>query len=472
VRALVYVVLLAACGCHPSGLDVAVDAGGGAADASPGGDDADASPSGGDDMDSTARCAVALQPPDALCPTGGACPVVVNATLGCSEIGDVSSVAAGAGDRGFVAFARIVDPVHQMLFTIDPAGGSGAENAPPYDNTADVVTDGAGTPSLIGMKALSPDEDGLVWFTRADTQWTVDTIASEPHVTPNGPYSSYGEAVAADGRRYVLYTSDYSPLSLASAAAGETAFSSTVVSDAHFADNALALDGAGVPYALYWIHRPDPRTGRDLMFRAGAAAAQAVYFDPNGNDLGTTLALAVPGAGGAGDWPVVSFNLEDAIHVQVPAGGSYVEQTIPTVTTTGCPDYRGVPHPQCVDGQKCTARGSGALGTHVLARTDDGQVWLAWIRQDVDQDLVIERRCTPGGCTCQPTLTADRSSAQLQLASVPTTGPAALRFSAPLGNAYPRLRASARGQRIYLAIDAGIPTLDGVRYLVLDATKL
>jgi hypothetical protein len=417
-------------------------------------------------------CAVALQPPDALCPAGGACPVVVSATLGCSELGDVSSVAAGAADRGFVAFARIVDSVHQMLFTIDPAGGSGAEDAPPSEYTADVVSDGAGTPSLIGTKALSPDEDGLVWFTRIGPQWTADTIVSEPHVTSNGPYSSYGEAVAADGRRYVLYANDYSALSLASAAPGEATFSSTVVSDAHFADNALALDGAGVPYALYWVHRPDPRTGRDLMFRAGAAAAQPVYFNPNGNDFGTSLALAVPGAGGAGAAPVVSLNLEDGIHLLAPASGAYGDQSFPLVSTTGCPDFHGVLNPSCADGEKCTARGSGATGAHVLARTDDGQVWLAWIRQDVDQDFVIERRCSPPGCTCELKLTADRSTAQLQLASVPATGPAALRFAAPLGNVYPHLSASARGQRLYFAIDAGIPTVDGVRYLVLDTTKL
>jgi len=420
----------------------------------------------------SAGCSAKIATPTTLCATGAgaSCPVLVDATLTCSEgLPFGASVAHGPGDAGYVTLTGRISgislPFHPQLIRIDPAaaGAPTVEMDPFQAVHMRVATDAAGVPYLFG------DEVGgysVAYGARAAAGWVTETIS--PADTTQ--YFISGGAIAADGRAFALFApADNNSLYLGTRAAAG-GWTRDVVSTTHSAlAQALALGPTGQVYVAYQVFSGGQAL---LRLQQGTSAPQLLTSYPSSwgsAKLDVVAPARVP--------PVVSMDVVIAgsqdIHVFTPgAGAAYVDIAVPGAkiqNATGC-ENAGCPPATTT----CTAKAETTFaGAQALASTADGSVYLAFTKRHVELDTHFERVVQPGGLgICNQITDADRSRTELVIARVPVGGGTTINevLHVDLGNfsGGVEIDADARDQRLYLVVLGSA----GARYLVLDTQKL
>ncbi|HEY5447857.1 MAG TPA: hypothetical protein VIQ54_03870 [Polyangia bacterium] len=420
----------------------------------------------------SAGCSAKIATPTTLCAAGAgaSCPVLVDATLTCSEgFPFGASVAHGPGDAGYVTLTGRISgislPFHPQLIRIDPAaaGAPTVEMDPFQAVHMRVATDAAGVPYLFG------DEVGgysVAYGARAAAGWVTETIS--PADTTQ--YFISGGAIAADGRAFALFApADNNSLYLGTRAAAG-GWTRDVVSTTHSAlAQALALGPTGQVYVAYQVFSGGQAL---LRLQQGTSAPQLLtsYTSSWGSaKLDVVAPARVP--------PVVSMDVVIAgsqdIHVFTPgAGAAYVDIAVPGAkiqNATGC-ENAGCPPATTT----CTAKAETTFaGAQALASTADGSVYLAFTKRHVELDTHFERVVQPGGLgICNQITDADRSRTELVIARVPVGGGTTINevLHVDLGNfsGGVEIDADARDQRLYLVVLGSA----GARYLVLDTQKL
>lgn len=408
-------------------------------------------------------CPVTFEDPGAICDANGRCPVTIAARADCPFTKWDLSIAAGAGDRGYVAFSSD-DDVHPSLLTIDPAGGTGGTTDVPPG--AQLVASASGSLSIFSTTGVAPNP--LSYVTRASdgSPWTTEAVSG--HVE--------GVSAASFGDRTpVVAFNDSSPGSFFLATrneAGSWAITQlapvAVIGNLLLPNFGVALDGAGHTYVSYVRGSANGTPELAYHVDGGPAHAAPIAWIPAG---GYPLPIAVPGALGA---PLVAMTQPDAIHVLVPNGAGYDDTPLASsgaLAPTGCPNVVGF----CGQGKTCacspevwcTEKGNGALSQPAVARTDDGAVWVAYVRETIDEDEHIYATCGEPGCTCELSTVTSRTTTELVLARVgPTGGKPEIRWTSQattdLGGG--QIAMVAKGTRLYVVTAA----VDPVRYWVVE----
>ena len=254
----------------------------------------------------------------------------------------------------------------------------------------------------------------------------------------------------------------------------------------------LSIDAAGVPYVAY-LAADDSRDFYVVAYHQGTGPRIVAQRRPQPWGLITHIRVASPLPGDAPHAPVIVFDKDSSILVEVPSAASsaehgYRELSVPgIVPANDCkrPAALGVAaqevgHP-CPTTIRCTEKGDTVLG-HKLARTADGALWLVFMLWRVDRDVVwrthepeISEVRTLGYCGADTI--AERSFAELVVMRVVTGADARLEeaYHTPIARrqaeSTPGMDMAAEGSSLHLFLGTGTEE-DPIHYLVLDAREL
>jgi hypothetical protein len=396
-------------------------------------------------------------------------PVVVAARITCSGSSDVLTVAAGAGNSGWVAerafaagsgtFASLFFHVTDSAVTVERFG---ADTVFPL-----VTSDSAGVPAVAATK-----KSRLDWLSRpasATSGWSATSAA-----TTADPSDQVGDlAIAADGTQYLLARLfrgvSSETVELETRSSGATDFKHTTVVAMPW-QSALSVDAAGRPHVSYWL------SGQGLFdWQPGGGSAISI--------LPSTDASAMPPlhrSRASGGGPVaVAVGLPDSVHiVRQRADATFEDIKIPDSAPT--PYELGSPVP-CRTPTCPPVRQVGEYQRGLaLAQTADGSQWIVQVHDHIDRDITYSMAGEL--CMCVPTLEPqnDRSSAALVVQRLAPNGPtpSAILWSFDLGataSSSPgsMIEAAAAGSLLHILIDVAPnqnPSL--VRYLIVDTAML
>lgn len=169
----------------------------------------------------------------------------------------------------------------------------------------------------------------------------------------------------------------------------------------------------------------------------------------------------------------------DEMALYVPDGNGTVREQLlgmRTLTITGC---TSLPRLACSEqpATPCTERGDG-VAAQTLAATSNGGLWLTYLVRHVDRDMI--QSCPRGEWLypCRTDIRADRSTAEIVLARVPTDGTSVgtgnVRWRAAVAlTPLDTLSVVGRGTQLTLVFSSSvIPGRSSIRYLVLETTNL
>jgi len=364
------------------------------------------------------------------------------------------NVAAGAAGVGYVTFAG-TNTIVGRLATVAATGDVSFEE-PPMLNTI-VLVDAAGVPSVVG------DSGGGLKFYRVDAQgWWGEQVTSPPSFTS---YRIVAARFTAGGQAHVAhYVSDgFIRLATRDTAGGWTQTDVVQTRIGSLATLALAIDAVDRPHVVFQVEE-NKTTLTD--WRPGVAASTAAF-----------LPVTYPvGAAPSGDSIAMSGLTAGGIRVLVPQPGSAArDMTLPgtpALVISGCPLVSGASG--TVPPTPCTETGDGVTA-HALAATPEG-LWIAYIQFHVDRDAV--QHCEPfedgAPIQCHKDVKADRSTARLLLARVPTDASSspAIVWQRPIDtNQADAVSLDARQSQLSLAVFPNgfvLPSI--IQYLAFDAT--
>ncbi len=445
---------------------------------------------GGDAGTMPVACAWTPQTSNATCPAGP-CPIGLDEVLTCqdTEFAAPGLRVAPAPDATWLATSSTNDrEVYRLT-------ASGEERQ-----------DGVPAAYLRTTIALALAPDGTVHL-GADTTLPVNTPQGLTYV--GGVVHATRTAAGVWSSSEVYGNSDkYAPLvDLEVSAAGAPGL--WIVTDAPDAYSLATPSAQGDAWTL--TSAPVPEAGAWNRFTRSAADGSTVSLAIEAPPSGYQLHALVGGAdrdvgspfSGPGLWLMavtpaeaptsssgplfaVALEAEDGIHVVgEPGSGPEVESLVPgTLPLAGSCVAPG-DLTACTG--SCHSTGTGLEdGAYALARTDDGNVWLAYVVTALDQTIDWSVQGDPGAGFCAGDVGKDSSQGTLHLVRVPADGSApaevlAMPIDRPGGqDAFSDLNQSvrfvdARGFGTDLAVGVRTGWVGGpfaVRVLRLDTTRL
>ncbi len=368
-------------------------------------------------------CTVAFADPAALCRTTP-CAATANATVRCAGEGFGVSVAAGA-TRARVMYTDNQGGFHTMHAALDLAARTGnVEQAPTGNWPARVLSTRDGGDYVAAYSADAGDHDAMAVFTREAGGWRRVIVEGGRYV----PITFGNGAHHADGREsfaYVRGEGASSAYMAATRGADGTWRTSTLAAGPTFGLFAIdtAPDLTGDITLARWRFGVPTTTARSLLVSAGGETPRTAYVqDPGGSEAFNHVSMVTRAAPS----PVVAVGLEDGVHL-VTATASGFSHALVANTARGhdgaCPGTDTGIGLSCGTTRTCTARGTyGGSGSHSLARTADGRVWLVYTQQILDRDYhVVYPPRTGPGCPPSVTVMADRTRTELVVAEVAAT---------------------------------------------------
>jgi hypothetical protein len=394
-------------------------------------------------------------------------PVVVTASLSCTNHADQINVAPGAGTSGFVALTAPLNGAPSFFFDIS-ASIAKVEQILPDVIENHMVTNATGALAVVQTLRGS----GTAFWLSRDPAGSSPAWVSSPITDTMLPSGTIACAIAPDATQYAAFLlAPDANLAVAKRQVGGSTFATTTVSPASSAsESVLAVDAAGALHVLYWISAQglvDSQPGQALVTAlastTGAMPRSMQGVRPSG--LGVALAVL----------------LDDGIHV-IRRGASAAFDDIPISGTK--PSYFSVPIGPipCTMPPGCSSQNQSGDGVRAqaLAQAADGTLWLVTVRDHVDRTVQLQIT-TNEACQCAVELdnADDRSSSVLVVQKIApgATTPSAILWSldlalppwTSLSVSNTMLSASAGGAYLFLAIRGS----DGkVQYLVLDTTGL
>jgi hypothetical protein len=298
------------------------------------------------------------------------------------------------------------------------------------------------------------------------------------------PISLGDGAHRADGRESFVYSRGEGTTSTIRAAtrAPDGTWSTATLGDGPvFGRFALetAPDFAGDLMLARWRFGTPTATARTLFVSTGAMTPRAAYVQqPGTSEDFNHVSLTAR----AGNSPVAAIGLDDGVHVLLPGATAYTDTRVAN-TARGqdalCPGGGGTPPTVCGTTRTCTARGTfGARGSHGLARTADGRVWLVYTQQLLDRDyqIVAGRPMGGPGCSVNVTTVADRTRTELVVAEVGATAlTERARFVLADGALSSDLDVDASGASLMIARLAELETPSAapvLRFVAVDTSML
>jgi hypothetical protein len=405
-------------------------------------------------------------------------------------------MAATASGIAYLVFAGTYpSAASHCLFSVDRTGSSQVTLNPfsPSPSAAGVSGKAVAlaTDASDGPHALIGGDNDILHFSQSAAGWT-----SEMLPLPTGRTGFAVSSVASSKAGISLLVGSHPPgagyyrsftLQLFSGS-GSGAWQATEVfagaGTQELMSSALSVDATGAVVATY-------RTRLDLssgslgyatnLWRDGMTSALSTPSPTVDGSL-----LQTPGDPTTKD-SAVRFVDDEGVHLVLPRADALPRALVvpgsARVPVSGCPvDFdRGSRPLNCAGhaGETCTLKGSSLTLMHGPERTDDGALWFAYWRQDIDQDVTL-RDYNSGGMDaltyCAADVKADRTTANLYVARAASAEASLieLRLKIPLSSSgmpttvETEARFQARGNRLFLAYGVRYP----YRYLVLDANRL
>ena len=368
-------------------------------------------------------CRVVFEDAAALCRTTP-CAVTANVALQCPGNGFGLAVAAGTA-RASVSYTENQGGFHPMYASLDLAARAGTVEQVPSGNwPARVLSTRGGGAYVAAYSADASDRDALAVLTRESGGWRRVMIEGGRYV----PIAVGDGAHHADGRESFVYSrgeGDASSIMAATRAADGTWTTSQLAGGPVFGRFAIdtAPDGTGDIILARWRFGVPTAMARTLLIGAGTTEPRAAYVQSPGTSEAFNHVTVVSRAGGS---PVAAIGLDDGVHALLPGATAYTDTLVANTARghdTTCPGEGGSPPVSCGTTRMCTAHGTyGGFGSHGLARTADGRVWLVYAQQYVDRDYRVTYSAPMGpGCFASSTVLADRTRTELVVVEVGAT---------------------------------------------------
>jgi hypothetical protein len=403
-----------------------------------------------------------------LCQKNQVCPVTLDVVLKCVGGADTVRVAAGMGERGYLSFGTVPGNRSQRLLTIDPAGGSNLEIVPLADGdlTAYVLADAQGQPSLAA-------EYPIEYAASGPGHWQFERVPPDD----GSPYFFDG-AIAPQGDVFILRSGSSNsngtaqPLILATRSGGGM-WTDTMVAESGY-NGGVSVDATGQPIVATW---EDVNGQPSLVAHEG----NVVRVLSQGLPQAAILDLRVAVTGSSSGAVVASLTQEGSrlfISDLADAGVALTPPTPAALPSSQCnmPPAGG----PCMTTTSCTERSADIVESSLgVATTGDGAVWAVYVWQQVDRDITYAPPpppCHDGPCDCQMTVTQDRTTFTLIIATVTLEGAdPAMVWSASLPGLAGVISPSlvARDSRLLVPLivyPAAAPA--EIRYLEIDTTRL
>jgi hypothetical protein len=443
-------------------------------------------------------CRFTLAPTSSLCGGRPNCPVLLDAQFAGDAVTRHLDMAATRSGAAYLVFSSTYpSTASHCLFSVDATGSSNVTLNPfaPPPSTAGMLGKAVAlaTDADEGPHALLGDDSKILHFRRSGADWTSETL---PLPAGQTGFAISGVVASNAGISFLVGSHPPEPgyyrsftLQLFSGSGAGVWQTTQVFAGAdtqELISSALSVDATGAVVATY-------RTRFDL---SAGSLGYATYLWRDG----MTSALSAPGPTLDGAFlqtpgdsttkdSALRFADDDGVHLVLPRDGDLPRALVVPgsayVPVGGCPvagiGLSGAGPPTCGGhaGEMCTLRGSTLLLIQGPQRTEDGALWFAYSRQDVDQDVVL-RDYSSGGMDplayCAADVKADRTTSNLYIARAASADASAieLRLKVPVsssgmpGALMSDVRFQARGDRLFLAYGAQAH----YRYLVLDAGRL
>ncbi len=422
-------------------------------------------------------CRVVFEDAAALCRTTP-CAATANVVLQCPGNGFGVAVAAGTA-RASVSYTENQGGFHPMYAALDLAARAGTVEQVPSGNwPARVLSTRDGGSYVAAYSADASDRNAMAVLTRESAGWRRVMIEGGRYV----PISIGDGAHHADGRESFVYSrgeGDASSIMAATRAPDGTWTTSTLAGGPVFGRFAIdtAPDGTGDIILARWRFGVPTAMARTLLIGAGAATPRTAYVQNPGTGEAFNHVTVASRAGGS---PVAAIGLDDGVHALLPGATAYTDTLVANTARghdTTCPGEGGSPPVSCGTTRTCTAHGTyGGSGSHGLARTADGRVWLVYAQQYVDRDYRVTYSAPMGpGCFASSTLLADRTRTELVVVEVGATLTERARLVMNDGAATTDLDVDAAGASLQIArlgesVQPGDPPV--LRFVAVDTSTL
>ncbi len=422
-------------------------------------------------------CTVVHEPVAGLCGTA-TCAVTGNAALRCTGDGFGLAV-AGAATGTQVSYVDNFGGFHPVLFRVNWSARTGtAERVPTANWPARVHPAPEGETIMAAWSADASDREALAVYERAAGPWRRTVL----HGTGYAPITMGNGLRHADGRRSFVYSYGEGTGTWRLAMRTGTTWSQTALADGvpfgRFAATTVNADGSGDATLARWLTLTPDTSSRTLTLTTAGTNRNVYVQRPGTAEAFNHVAVESRATGG----PVVAVGLDEGVHVFTPSATGFTDTLVANTargTDMACPGIStGAFRPgMCSSSSSCTARGTfGGFGSHDLARTADGRVWLAVARQYLDRDYVITYGPPAGpGCAATARIATDRTRTELTLYEVGATLIERTRLTLADGAMTDELDLDAVGNTLHLARLAHEATPSSpprLRALTVDTSSL